>query len=188
MLTRQEALDLLHSRMQSPNLRRHCYAVEVVMKSLAQKLGGDPDVWAVAGLLHDADYEVTKTDTQKHTHLLLEWLTGIEERPEILEAIHAHAYGYVNNAPEPKNAMEWSLYCCDELTGFIVAIALIRPEKKLSSVTVEAVMSKWNQKAFAKGVDRDQIALCEQKLGIPLPEFIEIALTSMQSIAPELGL
>lgn len=188
MLTREQALDLLHSRMESPNLRRHCYAVEIVMKALATRLSGDPETWGIAGLLHDADYEITKTDTQKHTHLLLEWLTDKEERAEVLNAISAHAYGYVTDAPEPKNHMEWALYCCDELTGFIVAIALVRPEKKLSAVTVDAVISKWNQKAFAKGVDRDQIALCEEKLGIPLPEFVQIALTSMQSIAPELGL
>ncbi len=188
MLTREQALDLLHSRMESPNLRRHCYAVEIVMKALATRLKGDPETWGVAGLLHDADYEITKTDTQKHTHLLLEWLTGVEEREEILKAISAHAYGYVSDAPEPANAMEWALYCCDELTGFIVAIALVRPEKKLSAVTVDAVLSKWNQKAFAKGVDREQIAFCEEKLSIPLPEFVKLALSAMQSIAPELGL
>jgi hypothetical protein len=158
------------------------------MKALAKHLNGDPETWGIAGLLHDADYEITKSDTQKHTHLLLEWLTGVEEREAVLKAIRAHAYGYVSDAPEPTNTMEWALYCCDELTGFIVAIALVRPEKKLAAVTVDAVISKWNQKAFAKGVDREQIALCEKKLSIPLPDFVKIALSSMQSIAPELGL
>ena len=80
------------------------------------------------------------------------------------------------------------MYCCDELTGLIVAVALVRPEKKLSFVTVENVLKKWPEKSFAKGVSREQISLCEEKLGIPLNQFIEIVLKSMQGISSELGL
>ena len=84
--------------------------------------------------------------------------------------------------------MQWSLYCCDELTGLIVATALVKPDKKLSLVSVDSVMNKWGQKSFAAGVDRRQIELCVEKLHIELREFIEIALSSMQQIAPDLGL
>lgn len=187
-MTRAEALTLLHDNMQSVNLRRHCYAVEVVMRALAKHFGEDEEKWGIAGLLHDADYELTKTDPKRHTHQVLEWLKDIEIDPHITDAILAHGWGYVDGNPEPRTKMEWSLYCCDELTGLIVATALVKPEKKLSVVTVESVMNKWKQKSFAAGVDRSQIEKCEEKLDIPLNQFIEIALTSMQSIAPELGL
>ena len=80
------------------------------------------------------------------------------------------------------------MFCCDELTGLIIAVTLVRPEKKLSKTTVENVLSKWNQKGFAAGVKREQIEMCEEKLGIKLPEFISIALKSMQDISGELGL
>jgi predicted hydrolase (HD superfamily) len=84
--------------------------------------------------------------------------------------------------------MQWALYTCDELTGLIVAVALVKPEKKLSSVTVDSVMKKWNSKSFAAGVDRKQIEECTPRLGIELRDFIQIALTAMQSISMDLGL
>ncbi len=188
MITREQALKILDDNMHSQNLRRHCYAVEAVMRALARRFKENEDVWGLAGLIHDADYELTKDDTQNHTKLVINWLKKIESHAEIEDAILAHAWGYVDGNPEPKNQMQWSLYCCDELTGLIVAVALVKPDHKLSSVTVESILRKWNEKSFAKGVDRAQIKKCEDMLDIPLPEFIQIALTSMQSIAPDLGL
>lgn len=187
-MTKQEARELLHENMQSPNLRKHCYAVGAVMKALAQKLDGNPEIWEIAGLLHDADYEKTKENTQQHTKLIFEWLKKHSVEQEIKDAILAHGWGFVEGNPEPKTKMEWSLYCCDELTGFIIAVTLIRPEKKLSTVTVENILSKWNKKDFAASVHREQIELCEEKLGIPLEEFVTIALEAMKSIEKELGL
>lgn len=188
MITRQQALDLLHKNMQSINLRRHSYAVEVTMKALAKHFGEDEEMWGIAGLLHDADYEITKEDPKRHTHLVLEWLNELDAPEEIKNAILAHGWGYVEGNPEPKIKMEWSIYCCDELTGFIVAVALTRPEKKLSAVTVDAVKKKLKEKSFAKAVNREQIGMCEEKLGIKLDEFINITLVSMHTIADELGL
>lgn len=187
-MTREEALNLLHENMQSPNLRKHCYAVGAVMRALAVKLGGNSEMWEVAGLLHDADYEKTKENKEQHTKLIFEWLKNHELDSEIKDAILAHGWGFVEGNPEPKNKMEWALYCCDELTGFIIAVTLVRPEKKLEVVTAENVMSKWNKKDFAAGVHREQIELCEEKLGIPLEEFVTIALEVMKSINKELGL
>lgn len=189
-MTREEAIKLLHKNMQNANLRRHCYAVEAVMKSLAQRLGEEDkkDAWGIAGLLHDADWELTQSDPSKHTHLVTQWVREIEPDTELENAIYTHAWGYVEGNPQPKTKMEWALYTCDELTGLVVATALVKPDRKLASVTVESVMNKWGQKSFAKGVNRDQIEKCEEHLKIPLQEFIKIALTSMQSIAPELGL
>lgn len=190
MFDLNKAKEFLHENMQSVNLRRHCYAVSAVMGALSERLGEEDqkENWEIAGLLHDADYEITKNDHTKHTHLAIEWLKKHDVSDNVKDAILAHGWGYVPGNQMPKNNMEWALYTCDELTGLIVACALVKPDKKLASVTVATVMGKWKQKSFAAGVDRSQIEKCEEKLGIPLSEFIEIALTSMQKIAPELGL
>jgi len=188
MITRQQALEILHENMQSQNLRRHCYAVGAVMKVLAEKLDGNPQDWEVAGLLHDADYEKTKENTQEHTKMVLGWLEQHEVHTDIKDAILAHGWNYVSGNPEPCSPMQWALYCCDELTGFIVAVTLIRPEKKLLRVATENVLSKWKEKSFAAGVHREQVELCEEKLGIPLNEFVTITLTAMQDNAEDLGL
>jgi putative nucleotidyltransferase with HDIG domain len=188
-MTREEALKLLHEHMQNPNLRRHCYAVEAVMRGLARRFQEDEELWGIAGLLHDADYEETKDEAHtKHTKVIMDWLTELDAHSDIRDAIAAHGWNYVDGAPEPKTKMQWALYTCDELTGLIVATALVKPEKKLASVTVESIQSKWSKSGFAAGVDRKQIEMCESMLQIPLPEFIKIALESMQSIAPDLGL
>ncbi len=179
---------MLHQNMTNQNLRRHCYAVEAVMKVLAKKLGGDGEKWGIVGLLHDGDYEKTKEKPEQHTLLMHQWLQEIGETDqEILEAILSHNYEHTGKN-QPKNKLEWSLYCCDELTGFIVAIALVMPDRKLSSVTVDSVLKKFPQKAFAAAVKREQIAMCEEKLSIPLEEFVKIALEAMQGISGELGL
>lgn len=190
-MNREQALELLHKNMQNQNLRRHCYSVEAVMRSLARRFKEDEDKWGIAGLLHDADWEKTQEDPKMHTKLVTAWIKEIEQENELEDlrnAIISHGFGYVEGNPPPKTNMEWSLYCCDELTGLIVACALVKPDKKLASVTVDTIVKKWGEKTFAAGVNREQIKECEGFLQIPLREFIEIALTSMQAIAPELGL
>lgn len=146
------------------------------------------EAWGIAGLLHDADYELTKNDPTKHVVTVVSWLKEAGADQQIIDAIYAHGWKFVDGCPQPKNNIEWSLYCCDELTGLIVAVALVRPDRKLSSVTVESILKKWSNKAFAAGVDRSQIELCEEKLGIKLHDFLQIALTAMQGISNELGL
>ena len=107
---------------------------------------------------------------------------------DIYDAVASHAWGYVDSAPEPKTKMQWALYACDELTGLIVAVALVKPDKRLASVSVDSVMKKWNSTSFAAGVDRKQIKQCEPRLGIPLYDFIQITLEAMQGISKDLGL
>lgn len=195
-MTREQALKLLHENIKNQNLRRHCYAVEAVMRALHRRLeDGDKsekeeEKWGITGLLHDADYELTKDDNprEKHTKLALEWLKKFEAASDITDAIAAHAWGYVDGAPEPKTKIECALYTCDELTGLIVAVALVKPEKTLASVTTESVLKKWNSPSFAAGVNRKQIEECQNRLNIPLPEFIQIAVTAMQGIHEDLGL
>jgi len=167
------------------------------MKSLALRLNPGlseaatkeiVDKWGVVGLLHDGDYEETKLTPEKHTLVMADWLKkeGVSDK-EILDAILSHNYAHTGQNP-PKNNLEWALYCCDELTGFIVAITLVRPDKKLSSVSIQSVLNKWDEKAFAAGVKREQIKECEGRLGISLNEFIQIALFAMQGISDDLGL
>jgi len=188
-MKRDQALELLHKHMKNENLRRHCYAVEAVMGSLAKRFADDEEKWRIVGLLHDADYEETKDDPKnKHTKEVIKWLEKIDAESDIKEAIISHAWGYVEGVPEPREKMGWALYCCDELTGLIVAVTLVKPDKKLASVTTDSVLKKWNSPSFAAGVDRKQIEKCTPRLGIPLREFIEIALSALQGISEELGL
>lgn len=188
-MTREEAYKLVTEKTPNKNLVRHMVAVEACMKALAGKLDGDPEVWGLAGLLHDVDYESVKDNepTKNHIKVAMEWLEGTNVPEEVLRAIRAHGWKFVEGAPEPAMPMEWALYTCDELTGFIVAVALVKGGK-LSDVTVESVMKKWPQKAFAAGVHREQIELCGEKLNIKLPEFIGICLEAMMGIREELGL
>lgn len=187
MISRDEALKLLHSKMQSPNLRKHCYAVGVVMKALARHFSENEDKWEVVGLLHDGDYEFTKQDPGNHAKLMASWVRDLgESDDELLTGIESH--GWFHEGKKPQTKMQWSLFCCDELTGLIVAVALVRPTKKLADVTMENVLDKWGSKSFAAGVKREDIENCEKELEIPLKDFIGIALKAMQGISSELGL
>lgn len=187
-MTPSEAKALLDAHTENINLRRHGYAVGLVMAALAGKLGGDASVWETVGYLHDADWEETKDSPDEHTKKTLAWLAerGMTDGV-IVHAIQSHNTKRTNLA-DVTGPMEWALETCDELTGFIVACALVQPEKKLAAVSVDSVVKKWGKKEFARAVDRSQIEQCEEKLGIPLSEFIGIALSAMQRHADELGL
>jgi len=190
-MTREEAYQTLTVYTQSQNLIRHHLAAEAAMRALAQYLSKtknqpfDVDEWGITGLLHDADYELTRKTPEKHT-LYLEEKLGDQIPEKIMYAIKAHNYAYTK--VEPISFLDWALYTCDELTGFIVACALILPGKKIKDVTPEFVIKKMNDKSFSQSVNREQITRCEQALQIPLPEFINIVLNAMQQIDKELGL
>lgn len=186
-MQKSKALELLHSKMQSQNLRKHCYSVAAVMCSLAKRFKEDEDKWEIVGLLHDGDYEFTKTNPANHAKLMADWVRELGETDnELLTGIESHGWFHQGKLPQTK--MQWSLFCCDELTGLIVAVTLIRPTKKIADVGIENVLDKWNSKSFAAGVKREDIEKCEKELGIPLKEFIGIALKAMQGISSELGL
>lgn len=188
MITKDQAIHLLHEHTKNDNLRRHMYAVGFAMRALAEKLGGNPDLWEVLGLLHDADWEETKDTPDDHTRNTLVWLESLGETDgPIVHAMKSHNRKRTQLA-EIDGTMEWALETVDELTGFIVAVTLMRPDKKLQSVEVSSVMKKWKNKAFAAAVDRAQISQCEEKLGIPLQEFISITLLAMQKEHDMLGL
>lgn len=187
-ITRDQALEILQAHLKNRNLINHCKAVEATMGALAEKLGGDVTSWKMAGLLHDADWEETQADPTQHTHKTVQWIKEAgEDSEQLINCIFTHNHHH-NGYREPSSLMEWSLYTCDELTGFIVAVALVRPEKKLASVTTDSVIKKFSQIAFARPVDREQIKLCEEKLGIKLEDFVALTLSAMQSISDDLGL
>lgn len=188
MISREQAFELLKKHTKNPNLLRHGLAAEAAMRALAQHFNEDGARWGLVGLLHDGDYEETKDEPAQHTQKMAKWLESEGETDEgVISAILSHNYAHTGQNP-PKNNMEWSIYCCDELTGFIVAVTLVQPDKKLASVTVDSVLKKFPAKAFAASVNRDQISLCEEKLGIKLDKFVEIVLMAMQAISKDLGL
>lgn len=182
-----QAIELLEKYTQNANLRRHCLAVGVTMRALAQKLGGDPDEWEVLGIIHDSDWEETKDDISRHTKLTISRLEELNYSGPLIHALKSHNNKHTLLG-EIENTMEWALECCDELTGFIVACTLVSPTKKIKDLTVESVLKKFPQKSFAAAVDRNQISQCVEKLNIPLPEFVGITLTAMQSISDQIGL
>src|SRR3990167_8341783 len=195
-MTKKQTIGLLHSKMQNPNLRKHCYSVAAVMRALAEYFnknkpvsaeGYDEARWEIVGLLHDGDYEFTKDDPGNHAKLMASWIRELGETdPELLEGIESH--GWFHQGKLPQTQMQWSLFCCDELTGLIVACALVLPSKRLSDLSVQYVLKKFPQKSFAAGAKREDIAMCEEKLGIKLIDFVQISLSAMQSIAPNIGL
>ena len=186
-MNREEAYKLVTDWTKNPNLIKHMLAVEAIMRALAKHFSEDEELWGVAGLLHDADYEMFKDEPKKHPSKIFEELEKRNVDPRIINSIKSHAWGWKEDLPEPSNTMEWSLYCCDELSGFIIACALVRPDKKLESVTVESIQKKWPQKSFAAGVKREHVEMSEAKLGILLPEFMQIALTALQEIHTAFG-
>lgn len=189
-MTRDEAYQILTDLVKNKNLIKHHLAAEVAMKALYKRVATKPVAeeeanWGLVGLLHDADYELCRDHPEKHT-LVLEEKIGYKIDSRLMYAIKSH--NFANNGFEPKSYMDWGIYCCDELTGLIIAAALIHPEKKLAPITVEFVMNRFNSLSFAKGANRDQIKMCEKELGIPLEEFISIVLKAMQEISKDLGL
>lgn len=185
MISREEAVDILKDNISNENLRKHHYAVAAAMRALAERFGANADKWEIVGLLHDADYEKTKDDPDQHTLLIARQLERLGVSEDIIRAIKTHNYERLGMMPETD--MEWSLVTCDDLTGLIVAVALVHPTR-LAGVSVESVMKKFDSSSFASGADRDRIRLCEEKLDIPLEDFVGIVLKGMKEKSEELGL
>ena len=181
-MTRQEALDLVNEHTPNKNLVKHMLAVEAVMRGVARRLGEDEDRWALAGLIHDLDYDETAKTPEMHGKVGAEYLRGMQVDDDIVRAVESH----VGHIPR-ETPMEKALYAADPLTGLVVAAALMHPSKSLGGVDVEFVLNRFKEKRFAAGADRDQIRSCEG-LGLGLDEFVEIGLKSMQDISDTLGL
>lgn len=185
MITKERAMEILHENIKNKNLQKHHYGVAAAMKGLARALDGDPQKWEIIGLLHDADYEKTKDNMDQHTILLAEILADEDIEPDIIRCIQSHASEYTGI--HPSTAMDYALLSCDDLTGLIVATALMNPEK-LAGVKVSSVLKKFKNKAFAASVNREKIKMCEQNLDMPLDRFTGLVLEAMQAESDLLGL
>lgn len=186
-MNRAEAWDLVCEYTESPQLRRHMLAVEAAMTAYARHFGQDEQQWGLVGLLHDFDYERfpnVAEDGHPNTGAPILRERGVDE--EIIRAILSHATEVTG--VERQNQMEHTLYAVDELTGLITAVALVRPSKDIRDVKVKSVRKKWKTKAFAPGVNREEIEAGVSALNIELSEHIGIVLAAMQDSAAELGL
>jgi len=181
----QRALELIDQYVKNENLKKHLFAVENLMRHLARKFNEDEETWALAGLLHDLDWDITKEVPEKHPLIAVEILEKENFPKEVIEAIRKHN---PLQGLTPETNLEKALYSCEEITGFIVAVALVMPNKKLSEVTVERILDKFKEPSFARGVNREIILKAEEMLGLKLEELAEIALKSMQEISDKLGL
>jgi len=183
-MTRDEAFALLSQHVKTPNLIKHMLATEALMRGLARKFGEDEEKWGIAGLLHDIDYDETK-DPKEHSLKGAEILKAAGVDPEICQAVKVHnpAHGIA-----PVTKMDKALLTGETYTGFLVACALVQPDKKISSVSVDSAMKKLGSKSFAAGADREIMKQCEPLLGMKVEELMGICLKEMQGISNELGL
>lgn len=183
-MNRKEALGIINEYIKNQNLIRHMLAVEAAMRFYAQKYNQDEDLWGTVGLLHDFDWEI-HPDLDRHPQdgVIILRQRGVPE--VICRAILSHA----DHTGIPRESlMEKALYACDEITGLIVAVALVRPSRSLEDLTVKSVKKKWKDKSFAAGANRDEISKGAEELGVELWEHVNNVIAAMRTIAPELGL
>jgi len=182
---RDEAWALLCEWTPTPNLRKHMLAVEAAMRSYARQFGEDEDLWGMVGLLHDMDYERFPSADAGHPIRGVEHMRAMGYPEVVCRAILSHAdYTGVSR----QSRMEHTLHACDELTGFIVAVALVRPSRSLDDVDAAAVRRKMKDKAFARAVDRDEMLRATETLGVPFEEHTTLVIAAMRDVAPALGL
>jgi len=181
-MERERAFELLTQYLKNKNLVKHSLAVEACMRAMAVRLGEDEEIWGLAGLIHDLDYEITEKDPDLHTKETAKILEELGFGEDIIRAVKAHA-GQV----ECRNAMEWSIYAIDPLTGLIVAATLMHPTKKIKNVDLTFVQRRYKEKSFARGARREDIEQIKN-IGLELDDFISVCLEAMQGIDRDLGL
>lgn len=197
-MNRKKLLSILDKQVENKNVIKHMLATEACMGALARELKAqdkkskteesiNEEEWRMAGLAHDGDYrDNVPLDQQgvKITEILKG--EGVEVPENVARAMAAH--NCLHTGVEPESLMDWALFCSDSLTGLIVAAALVLPSCKLADLKAKSVMKRFGEKSFARGTRRDDIARCEEKLGICLEEFVKICLEAMREISEELGL
>ena len=182
-MTRDEALKLVKEKVSKKNLVKHMIATGACMRRLAQHFGEDPDLWEIAGILHDLDYEETLDDFGRHAWRTVEILKEMGFSDErVLNAILAHA-----GKKESETPMEQAIYAVDPTTGFIVACALMHPSKSLKGLDLRFLKKRFKEKRFAAGASREQMRSAES-LGIDLDTFLTLCLEAMVGVSEELGL
>ncbi len=175
---------VVEEHVESDSLRRHLFAVETCMRAYARKKGEDEETWGIAGLLHDFDWESCPTP-ESHPTFGAEILRARGFPEEIVRAVLSHG-NHTGIARE--TMMEKALFACDELSGFVTAVALVRPTKSLSDTKVNSVKRKMKDKAFAKSVSRDDMRQGAAELGVELDDLISFVIEALKPVAPQLGL
>jgi len=183
-MTRDEAYAIVQEYVKNENLIRHMLSVEAAMRFYAEKYGEDVEMWGMSGLLHDFDWEIHPTlEQHPQDGILILRERGVPV--EIVRAIQSHA----DHTGVPRQTlMEKALYACDEITGLIVAVALVRPSKSLHDLKVKSVKKKWKDRSFAAGANREEISGAAEEFGVPLWEHVDNVIQAMRAIAPQLGL
>ncbi|MDX9739131.1 MAG: HD domain-containing protein [Candidatus Dojkabacteria bacterium] len=193
MISREKAQQLLDKYITTPWLKLHMRESEVILRGLARELGEDEEQWGIAGLLHDLDFDFVNKDPKRH---VIEFDNILEKEgikigkditQDMYHAIKSHYEEHPDITQKRESNFDYALSAAENLSGFLVACALVQPDKRISSVHVDSVLKKFKKKDFAKGVNRQYMYDIE-KTGIPLDRFIEIALIEMNSIADEIGL
>ena len=183
-MDRTKALKIVQEYIKNQNLQRHMLAVEAAMRFYAEKLGEDEDMWGITGLLHDFDWEIHPTlDEHPQAGAPILRQKGVPE--EIIRAVLSHA----DHTGIPRQTlMEKALSACDEITGLITAVALVRPSRSLSDLTASSVRKKWKDRAFAAGANREEIAKAAEEFGVDLWEHVDNVILAMRRISSVLGL
>jgi len=193
MIDRVHALKLLDKYVSTPWLRLHMIESEAIMKSLAKYFGENEQEWGLAGLLHDLDFDYVQKDPLRHgveidNIFKIEGIQIGEDIPEsVYHAIKAHCEGNPNILQERESKFDYALSSAETISGFLVACALVQPDKRIKSVNVDSVMKKFKKKDFAKGVDRQLIYDIEET-GMSLDEFVKVSLDALYSISDDIGL
>ncbi|HXF72109.1 MAG TPA: HDIG domain-containing protein [Actinomycetota bacterium] len=181
-MDRASALALVRERAEKETTVRHLISVEGVMRALARRFGEDEELWGLAGLFHDLDQDRTHDDPDRHAFLAAEWLreAGVDER--VVNAVLAHAHERYRT-----DLMSRAVVHADAVAGLLVAAALVRPERA-RGMKVSSVKKKLKERAFAPGVNREEITSVEEALGLPLDEFLAVAIEGLEEVAPEIDL
>ena len=184
-MTRDEAWALVCEWIHNPNLRKHLLAAEAAMRAYARRFGEDEESWGIVGLVHDLDYERCPSQDAGHPFVGVEELRRRGVPEAWCRAIVSHAD--YSGVPRQSN-MEKALYGVDELVGFVIAVALVKPSKSLGEVDMTSVKKKMKDKAFARGVNREDVVRGAEELGVPLDEHIELVINALRGVASQLGL
>ena len=180
---RDEALALMHEHVQSESLRRHMYAVEAACRAYARRWEEDEELYGLAGLLHDFDYERWP---EEHPVRGVEMLRERGYPDELLHAVQAHYAARTGVHPETR--LDRTLHACVEITGLITAAALVRPSRSVMDLEARSVLKKMKDRQFAAGVDREDVKHAADAVGVELAEHVEFVIRAMRGVAPELGL
>jgi putative nucleotidyltransferase with HDIG domain len=188
-MNRDEALALMREYTESDALRKHMYAVEAAMRAYAVKQGEDQETWGLVGLLHDFDYERYPNDAHSATEEHPSHGVGVLRERGVPEDMLSAIMGHASYTGVPRESpMAKTLFAVDELCGFLVACVLVRPSKSFEDLTVKSVKKKLKDKAFAKGVNREEVRQGAEELGVPLEEHVQFVIEALHPVERDLGL